>query len=149
MPIAAEESDDSLRCVYRNPVTITVEVWRTYHRSHRNVTHFPDPPKNGLHLVPFDCELVFVIDVLITATTTATEIGALRLSSMRGCFANLDQFRLSEPLLLVYDLGRDKLPIDRKWNENGFPMIPGNAVPAESNVFDFEIGNSQVTMLAR
>ena len=47
---------------------------------------------------------MFVIDVLITATSTATEVGALRIDAMGRAFLEIDNFRLGELLFLTRDL---------------------------------------------
>jgi len=80
---------------------------------------------------------MFVIDVLITATSTATEVGALRIDAMRRAFLEIDNFRLGELLFLTRDLRRDHLAIDGKRNKNSLAILAADAFATESDVFDF------------
>ena len=78
MVIAPEKADHSILRVDGDAIAISVLFGRGNDWSHRNVFELPDSLKNIAHLSPFDCQLVFVSDVLISATTTAAKVRALR-----------------------------------------------------------------------
>src|ERR1700693_1832980 len=92
---------------------------------------------------------MFVIDVLITATSAATEVGALRIDAMRRAFLEIDQFRLGELFFLMRDLRRDHLAVDGKRNKNRLAVFTSDAFSAESDVFDFETDNAHAPNCSR
>jgi hypothetical protein len=128
-------------------VAICIRDGRGDDGPHRNVFELSDSLQNVAHLPPFNSELMFVIDVLITATATATEIGALWIDAMGRAFLEIDKFRIGELLFLTRDLRRDHLAIDRKRNKNSLAILATDAFAAESDVFDFKIDDAQGSML--
>src|ERR1700730_18739650 len=137
MGIAPEKSDHAVLGVDGDTIAICIRDGRGDDRPHRNVFELSDSLQNVAHLPPLNCELIFVINVLITATSTATEVGALRIDAMRRAFLEIDNFRLGELLFLTRDLRRDNLSIIGEWNKSSCDNLPAAASPSESDVFDF------------
>src|SRR3984893_1919148 len=133
MGIAPEKSDHAVLGVDGDTIAICIRDGRGDDRPHRNVFELSDSLQNVAHLSPLNCELMFVIDVLITATSTATEVGALRIDAMRRAFLEIDKFRLGELLFLLHDLRRDHLAVDGKRNKNRFAVFTSDAFAAESD----------------
>src|ERR1700682_634812 len=85
---------------------------------------------------------MFVIDVLIGAATTATEIWTQRFDAVRRRFFKIDNLRFGELFFLAHDLRGNFFVFDRKRNENGLAVVAGHALSAESDVFDAKIDNT-------
>ncbi len=83
MRIAPKKTDHAILDVDRDPIAVTVGERRGDNRPERDLVELADPLENIADLSPLDGELVFIIDVLIGAAATTSEIGTLRRDSMR------------------------------------------------------------------
>src|SRR5438876_3600693 len=137
MGIAAEKTDRSILCVHGDAIAICVLPGRRDDRPHWNILEFADPLERIAHLSPFNRQLMFVRDVLVSAAAAPAEIGTLRLYAMRRTFLDLDQFRFGELLFLPHDFGRNELALNSVRNKDGLALFSGDAFSAESNIFDF------------
>ena len=137
MRVAPKISDHAFLRVNGDAIAIRVSARRGDDWPHRNASEFSDPLENVPHLSPFDCELMFVIDVLICAAAAAAEVWALGLHAMRRTFSKIDNLCLGELFLLAHDLGRDQFTLDSERNENGLAIFSPDAFAAECDVFDF------------
>src|SRR6266853_2075241 len=118
-------------------VAISILLRRRNDWSHRNVLEFADPLNRVTNLPPFDRKLMFVADVLVSASAASAEIRALRFDTIRGGLLHLDEFRFGKLLFLAHDLGRDQLALDSVRNKDGLALFSGDAFSAEGYVFDF------------
>src|SRR5436190_9681416 len=136
MGIAPEKSDHAILRVHGDAIAIRVLLGRWNDWSHRNIFQLPDPLERIAHLVPFNCKLMFVTDVLISAAAAAAEIRALRHDAMRRAFLKFDKLRFRKLFFFAHDLGRDRFAFDRVRNEYGLAAFTPDAFSAESNVLD-------------
>ena len=137
MGIALEKSDHAVFRMDGDSIPISVSERRRDDLPHRDIFKFSDALEGVTYLSPFDCELMFVIDVLIRAAAAAAEIGTLRLDAMQRAFLEIDKFRLRELLFLAHNFGRDGLSLNRIRNKDRLAVFTGDAFTAESDVFDF------------
>src|SRR6266404_775375 len=105
MRVAPEKTDHAILRVHSDSIAISILFLRSNDRSHRNVLEFADSLESVTHLSPFNRELMFVVNVLVSASSAAPEIGALWFHAIRRAFLHLDEFRFGELLFLVHDLG--------------------------------------------
>src|SRR4029079_10582540 len=100
--------------MHGNAISVTVGDRRRNHGTNRRFSDFSDSLQNVAHLSPFDSELVFIVHMLISASTTTSEIRALRFHAMRRRLVNRDEFRFRKLLLFAKDLGRNLFSLDRE-----------------------------------
>jgi hypothetical protein len=142
MRIAPEKTDHAVQRVHGDAVAICILPRRRDDRTHGNIFQLADSPERAAHLSPFYRELVFVIDVLIHAAATSTEIRALWRDAIRRTLLNFDQLRLGELILFTDDFGRNQLALNGVRNKNGFALFPSDAFSAERDVLNFQINKS-------
>ena len=135
--IAPEKTDHSVLRMHGDTIAISILFGGRDDRPHGQILELADALQNVADLAPFDRELVLAIDVLISAAATTPEVWTLRRDAMRRAFFNIDKFCFGELFFLANDFGRDRLALDRVRNEDGFALLPSDAFPAESDVFDF------------
>src|SRR5438067_9103367 len=83
MGVATIIADDTVLRMNSDAVTISVGKKRGDDCAQRNIFEFSNSLKNIADLAGFNLELMRVINVLISATATATEVGTRRLDPMR------------------------------------------------------------------
>src|SRR5438477_1060037 len=135
--IASKKTDHALLRVHGDAIAIRVLLGGRNDRSHRDIFDFSYSLKNIAHLSPLNCKLMFVVDVLISASAAMAKVRALRLDPIRRRLSNIDKFGLGELFFLPHDLRRHKFTLDRIRNKNSLPTFPPDAHSAESDVFDF------------
>ena len=89
---------------------------------------------------------MLIADVLVTAPTATSEVWTLRSYAVGRKLDQLHQFRFGKLLFLAHDLCGDAFAIDRKWNEDRFPLIARDAFAAESNILDSEIDRAHCAL---
>src|SRR5436190_1137753 len=145
MRIAPEKTNHAVLRVHGDAIAVCVLLGRRDDRSHRNVFDFADSLESVANLSPFDRKLMFVANVLVSASPAPAEVGTLWFHTIRRVLLYFDQLRFGELLFLAHDLGGNDLAFDGVRNEHGLPLLASDAFPAESNVFDFQIDNAHAT----
>src|SRR5438067_8887610 len=107
MGIAAEKTNRPILCVHGDAIAICVLPGRRDDRPHWNILEFADPLERIAHLSPFDRQLMFVANVLVSAAAAPAEIVTLRLYAMRRTFLDLEQSRSCELPCLPHGCGRN------------------------------------------
>src|SRR5438093_733229 len=143
--IASEKTDHALLRVHGDAIAICVLFGGRDDRSHRSIFQFADSLESVTDLSPLNGKLMFVANVLVSASPTPAEIRTLRFHTIRRALLHFDQFRCGELLFVAYDLGGNDLAFDGVRNKYGLPLLASDAFSAESNVFDFQIDNAHVT----
>src|ERR1700719_5177810 len=105
MRVAPEKTDHAVLRVHGDAIAIPIDLWRRNDRSHRNILEFADSMQSVTNLSPFNRELVFVADVLVSAASTAAKVGALRSHTIRRALLYFDKVRVGELFFLAHDLG--------------------------------------------
>ena len=132
-----EKSYHALPRVDGDAIAIPILFGRRNDRSHWDIFEVSDPLKNIARLAPLNCKLMFVVDVLVSASAAAAKVLALRLDPIRRRLSNVDKFGLGELFFFPHDFRRDKFTLDRVRNKNSLPTFPSDTFSAESDVFDF------------
>src|SRR5207247_8372455 len=81
--IASEKTDHALLRVHGDAIAICILFGRRDDRSHRNIFQFADSLQRVTNLSPFDGKLMFVVNVLVSASATPAEIGTLWFYTIR------------------------------------------------------------------
>src|SRR5438874_9217416 len=136
MGIAAEKTDRPILCVHGDAIAICVLPGRRDDRPHWNILEFADPLERIAHLSPFDRQLMFVANVLVSASSASAEIRTLWFHAMRRSFLNLGQCRFGELFFLTHDFSGNELVLDSVRNKDGFALFSRDAFSAESDIFD-------------
>src|SRR6266699_4323336 len=105
MRVAPEKTDHAILRVHSDSIAISILFLRRNDRSHWNVLEFADSLQSVTHLSPFNRELMFVANVLVSASSAAAEVGTLRFNTIWGPLLYFDQLRFGELLFLAHDLG--------------------------------------------
>src|SRR5262249_53940588 len=103
-----------------------------------------NPLERITNLSPLNRKLMFVADMLVSASSASTEIGTLWFYAMRRTLLHLDQFRFGELFFLTHRFGRNELALDSVRNKDGFALFARNAFSAERDVFDCEIDYAHI-----
>src|SRR5438046_8208618 len=135
--ITSEKTDHTLLRVNSDAIAISILVRRRDDRSHWNIPQFPDSLESVTHLSPFDRYLVFVANVLVSASATSSEIRTLWLYAIGRCLLHLNEIRFGELLLLPHDFRGNELIFNRERNKNGLALFARDSFTAESDVLDF------------
>ena len=90
MRLAAEKTDHAVLRVHSDAIAICVLLGRRDDRPHRNVLEFADSLERITNLSPFDRKLMFVADVLVSASTAPAEIRTLRCYAIRRALLYFD-----------------------------------------------------------
>ena len=135
--VTPEKSDHALPRMDGDAVAISILFRRRNDRSHWDIFEFSDSLKNVSQLAPLNRKLMFVVDVLVSASAAAAKVRALRLDPIRRRLPNIDKFGHRELFFLPHDFRRDKFTLDRIRNKNSLPTFPPDAPSSESHVFDF------------
>src|SRR5204862_4319856 len=93
MRIAPEKADHAFLRMHSYAVAISILLRRRNDWSHRNILEFADPLERIAHLSPFDRKLMFVADVLVSASAASAEIRTLGFDTIQGGLLHLDEFR--------------------------------------------------------
>src|SRR6266516_3754959 len=136
MRIAPEKTDHAILRVHGDAIAICVLLGRRDDWPHWNILKFADSLERITHLSPFDCKLMFVADVLVSASSASAEIRTLRRYAMRRHFLDFDQFRFGKLLFLADDFGRNDLALNSVRDKDSFAVFSRDALSAESDVFD-------------
>src|SRR6266404_9127797 len=136
MRVAPEKTDLPILRVNGDAIAICVLLRRRDDRPHWNILEFANPLESVPHLSPFDCKLMFVADVLVSASSASAEIRTLRRYAMRRHFLDFDQFRFGKLLFLADDFGRNHLALNSVRDKDSFAVFSRDAFSAESDVFD-------------
>jgi hypothetical protein len=72
--IASKKTDDAVLRVHSDAIAIRVLLGGRDYRSHRNIFQFTDALQSVTDLSPFDRKLMFVANVLVSASATPAEI---------------------------------------------------------------------------
>src|SRR6266496_5321836 len=128
----------------RDAIAIFVLFRRRDNGAQRNIFKLADSVEDVAQLVPFNRELMFVVDVLVCASAAMAKIWPPRCDAIRGAFLNLHQLRLGELFFLAHDLRRNEFALNGVRNENGLPLLASDPFPTESNVFDFQIDQAHM-----
>src|SRR5882724_5245444 len=134
--IAPEKSDHAILSVNRDAIAISILFGRRDNRAHRNVFEFSDALQNIAHLPPFNRKLMFVVDMLISASAATTKVWALRRNAMQRAFFNIDKFTLGELLFLAHNFRRDAFAVDCIWYENGLAVFTSDPFSAERDILN-------------
>src|SRR6266404_4084144 len=145
MRVAPEKTDHAILRVHSDSIAISILLLRRNDRSHWNVLEFADSLESVTNLSPFNRELMFVANVLVGAASAPAKVGTLRFHTIRRALLYLDQLRFGELFFLAQDLGGNDLAFDGVRHKYGLPLLASDALPAESNIFDFQIDNAHVT----
>src|SRR5437899_4368351 len=137
MRVAPEKTDHAILRVHSDAIAISILLRRRNDGSHRNALEFADSLESVTNLSPFNRKLMFVANVLISASPTPAEIGTLRFHTIRRALLYFDQLCFSELFFLAHDFGRNGLALNRVRNKDGLPVLASDAFPAESDIFDF------------
>jgi len=114
-----------------------VSEGRGDNRPHWYIRESTDSLQDISNLPPFDCELMFIVDMLISAASAPTEVGAFRSHPMRRALLNVDYLRFAEFLFFADDFRQDRFAIDREGNKKGLAVFPSDTFSAEGDIFDF------------
>src|SRR5437588_735075 len=79
--------------IHRDAIAIFVFDRRRNEWAHRQLVQPSNSPQGLFHLPPFQGQLMFVIDVLVNAAATTSEVRATRLDPMGRSGNNVFQFR--------------------------------------------------------
>ena len=88
------------------------------------------------NLAPFDGELVFVSDVLVSTAAASAKIWTRRCDAMGRAFEKIDKLGPGELFRLPYDPRGNFFAIDGERNKDSFAFLARHTFPAESDVFD-------------
>src|SRR4029450_12381586 len=113
----------------RDAIAIFVLLRRRDDAAQRNIFKLPDSVEDVAYLVPFNRELMFVVDVLECTSAAMAKRRAPRWGAMQGVFLNLHQLRLGELFFLAHDLRRNEFALNGVRNENGRPSLPSTPFP--------------------
>src|SRR5213080_5602346 len=105
MRIPTEKTDHAVLRVHSDAIAICVLVGRRDHRAHRNILEFADSLESVTNLSPLNGKLMFVANVLVSASPTPAEIRTLRFHTIRRALLYLDKIRFGELFFLAHDLG--------------------------------------------
>src|SRR2546425_1527355 len=122
MRVAQEKTDHAILRVHSDAIAISIVVRRRNDGSHRNALEFADSLESITNLSPFDRKLMFVANVLVSASPAAAEIRTLGRDTSRRNILYLDKFRLGELLFLADDFGGNDLALNRVRNKDGFTL---------------------------
>ena len=122
-----------------NAITISVLFGRRNDRPHRDIFDFADSLEKIAHLPPFDCELMFVINVLIYTATATAEVWTWRLDAVGRRFQDIDKFCFGELLFLADNFGQHHFTLNRERDEDRLAIMAPDALPAESDIFDLQL----------
>src|SRR5882724_10223188 len=89
--IAPEKSDHAILSVNRDAIAISILFGRRANRAHRNVFEFSDALQNIAHLPPFNRKLMFVVDMLISASAATAKVRTWWLNTIGGGFPDIDK----------------------------------------------------------
>jgi len=81
--IASKKTDHALLRVHGDAIAIRVLLRGRDDRSHRNILQFADSLQRITNLPPFDRKLMFVADVLVSASAAPAEIRTLWFNAIR------------------------------------------------------------------
>jgi hypothetical protein len=81
--IASKKPDHAVLRVNSDEIAIRVLLGGRDDRSHRNILEFANALESAANLSPFDRQLMFVADVLVSASATPAEIGTLWFYTIR------------------------------------------------------------------
>src|SRR5438105_13009545 len=101
--IASKKTDHALLGVHGYASARRLLLGGRNDRSHRNILEFADSLQRITNLPPFDRKLMFVVDVLVSASAAAAKVRALRLNPIRRRLSNIDKFGLGELFFLPHD----------------------------------------------
>src|SRR5207249_3504785 len=120
--------------VHSDAIAICVLVGRRDDRSHRNILEFADSLESVTNLSPLNGKLMFVANVLVSASPTPAEIRTLRFHTIRRALLHFDQFRsckllsisrlLPKPLMAI----PGTLEIARNCIMRSMPLPSGRAI---------------------
>src|SRR5579884_746423 len=142
MGIAPEKANHAILCMNRDAIAISVLLWRRDDRPHGDVLEVADSLKRVAHLPPFDCQLMFVADVLIRAAPAPAKIRALRRDTIRRTFFHLHKFRFGELFFLAHDFCRNKFAFNCAGDENYLALIAPDAFAAETDLLNSQIDDA-------
>jgi hypothetical protein len=134
--VAPVEANHAIFGMDGDSVSISVRQRRGDDWPHRHIFELSDSLEGVANLLEFNLKLMFVIDVLVCASSASAEVRTLGRYAIWRRFKQLDQFSFGELLFLAHNFGRDLLAVDRERNENRFALIPRHAFAAERDVFD-------------
>src|SRR5947209_4366975 len=83
MGVAPEKTDHAILGVNGDATSIAVLFGRWNDWSHRNIAESANTLQNVADLAPFDRELMFVVDVLISTTAATAKVWAFRRNAMQ------------------------------------------------------------------
>src|SRR5439155_24556698 len=109
MRIAPEKTNHAVLRVHSDAIAVCVLLGRRDDRSHRNVVDFADSLESFANLSPFDRKLMFVPNVLVSASSAAAEIGTFWFHTIRRALFYLDQLRFGELLFHAHHPGGNHL----------------------------------------
>src|SRR6267143_5025848 len=134
MRVAPEKTDHAILGVHSDAIAISILLRRRDDRSHRNVLEFADSLESVTNLSPFNRELMFVANVLVSASPAAAEIGTLRFHTIRRALLYFDQLCFSELFFLAHDFRGNELAVNGVRNKDGLALFPRDAFSAEGDV---------------
>src|SRR5437899_3152098 len=137
MRVAPEKTDHAILRVHSDAIAISIVVRRRNDGSHRNALEFADSLEGVTNLSPFNRKLMFVANVLVSASPAAAEIGTLRFHTIRRGLLYFDQLRFSELLLLAHDFRGNDLALNSVKNKNRLALFSRDSFAAAGDVFDF------------
>ena len=122
----------------QDPIAVMIGVRARNHPLHDGRIKTTDTPEQFADLPMLPAELGRVVEVLVLATATLTEVGAFRRHALRGTRDDLHQFSPTETLLHLGELGLDDIARRRKWDEHHEFTHTSHPFSAESEVRDFQ-----------
>src|SRR5437016_13012979 len=90
MRIAPEKTNHAVLRVHGDAIAICVLLGRRDDRPHRNVFDFADSLQSVTNLSPFNRKLMFVANVLVSASATAAEIRTSWFNAIRRALLYFD-----------------------------------------------------------
>jgi hypothetical protein len=144
MRVAPKKTDHTVLRMHSDAIAICVLGGRSDNRSHGKVFEFADALESVTNLSPLDGKLVFIANVLVSASATAAEIGTLWFNAIRRVLLYFDELRFGELFFLAHDFRRNNLALDDVGDEDRLPLVASDTFPAKSDVFNFQIDNAHV-----
>ena len=94
-------------------IAICVLPRRRDDRPYRNILELADSPERITNLSPLNRKLMFIANVLVSASPAPAEIWALWFHTIRRSFLDLNQIRFGELLFFAHDFSGNELALDK------------------------------------
>ena len=125
--------------MHADAIAIFVRRGRGNDGPHRHFGKAPDPPQRLLDLPGLDRELLLVGEMLVAASTTASEVRAGRFDPIRRRLIDGNEICFGEFFFLLHHAHRDDIARRGERHEEHLAIVTRDAFSAEGDVGDGEL----------